>query len=112
MGELESIFIRARNAEGNWGSYSLQELVDMSRGDEIQKWFQDKLNRLCDMEDCTSMKGAIITEENVLTMIEVLKKLGVTIVKLREARISFLFTPIGFIFLVIVLTIMVLRVSG
>lgn len=78
MSELKHIYIRARNKDGKWGSYSLQEILDGGFGAEIVRWFNGKVYGLIALEE-----GAIVTEDNVHSMVAILDSLGVVVYKAK-----------------------------
>lgn len=80
MKELERIYIRARDVDGKWGSFSLQELLDMGVGGrEIGKWFHRKVYDLVGLAE-----GETLTKKHTLRMVGVLEHLGYTIVRIKE----------------------------
>ena len=81
MSELSSIYIRARNKEGKWGSYSLQEILDKGFGREIVCWFKGKIYELVDLRE-----GATITKEHVEAMVDLLESCGTVIYRLKEDK--------------------------
>lgn len=73
---LDKIYIRARNNEGKWGSYSLQELHEMGRPIEVWTWFCDRVFGF--------KEGVAITLRDIDMMVNVMKILGINIVELKD----------------------------
>lgn len=75
---FDKIFIRVVNLEGNWGSYSLQEILDGGFAGQIAQWFYGKIGELVGYQE-----GAIVTKEHAEAMVALLESLGVTVYKLK-----------------------------
>ena len=78
--ELKQIFIRATNSEGKWGSYSLQELLDMGRGKQIVDWYLSKTVGLDEAE--------LITPEIVKNILTSMSLNGITVVKITNPSLE------------------------
>lgn len=76
--DLTKIAIRAKDKEGNWGSFTLQELLDQDLADEVYEWFIGKLEELLDVKE-----GEPLQSHSLQNMIAMLETLGFTIVKMK-----------------------------
>ncbi len=79
MTDLESIYVRAMNTEGKWGSYNLQEILDGGFGGQIASWFFQKVGEVVGYQE-----GAMVTEEHAKAMVNLLERLGSTIYRIKE----------------------------
>lgn len=69
--ELSKIYIRAR-INDEWGSYSLQEILDKKSGGQIVEWFFSKIGLV---------EGAIVDEKVALHLLDILERLGIKVSK-------------------------------
>lgn len=63
---LKKIYLRARDKEGKWGSFSIKELIEGGQAYIPFVWAMEKL--------CNYQEGAIISEENVQKLVDLLPK--------------------------------------
>ena len=76
--DLNVIYIRAR-IEGQWGSYSLRELLDAKHGGQIAQWFYSRILGAIYLEEC-----AIVTEAHARRMVAFLEEHVSQLVRLKQ----------------------------
>ncbi len=78
---LNLIYIRARDKDGHWGSFSLETLIRSGQQNEVYFWFLDKLNDLVGIGDERSIGK--MKRKQVVTMLNILDRCGVQITQLK-----------------------------
>ena len=75
--DLEQIFIRAY-VNDRWGTYSLQELLDLGQGDRIAQWFYERILTAVGLQE-----GGIVGEQEACAMVTFLEAIGITVFRLK-----------------------------
>ena len=75
--DLEQIFIRAY-VNDRWGTYSLQELLDLGQGGQIARWLRERIWAAVGLQE-----GGIVGEQEACAMVTFLEAIGITAFRLK-----------------------------
>lgn len=79
MKKIKNVYIRAKDTEGKWGSFTLEDLVAKNQGEQIKAWFLSKVCNAIGMDP-----NEAVGEQHAQEMVNFLEDIGVPIYAMKE----------------------------